>query len=230
MAEAITALALGAVVAHLGVRSLMEARTAVEVVQLESDRLAALRVARHALGQDLASGERGVDWRSFAPDSVQLRSFRGTGIVCAGLSSADTLFVRWSGIRNPNPNKDSLDVLLEDGSRVQADLTSDRTTATRCPSDPAAVLRRWTIAPAPTGEETMARLWERGSYHLVDGVLSYRSRPRKSLSSKGSRQPVMPAVLSSPESRFQDDAGVLSLVLVGKSSKWSERVRLVGPR
>ena len=202
--ESVIALSLSMVVVHMGVSALMAARSAEAATRAESERLAAVRLVRTVVGQDLAVGHRGSDWTSFPPDSLQLKAFRGTALPCTSLlsgSSPDSVYqVSWRGLRRPNSRKDSLDVLLADGSWSSADLRADRTTNVRCPADTTLTLRRWVVSPAIPADNPpiLFRYWERGSYHLVDTVLSYRSRPRKTATSRGSRQPLLPPVIAAP--------------------------------
>ena len=233
--ESVIALTLSAVIAHMGMSALRSARSIEATARAGSERLAAVRVARTVLGQDLAVANRGVDWTSFAPDSLQLKAFRGTALPCASLLSGqrtDTiLHVAWRGLRSPNHRKDSLQVLLADGSWISADLKADRATRLSCAADTTVALRRWVVSPAisASNRAVLFRLWERGSYHLVDTVLSYRSRPRKTATSRGSRQPILPPVIAAPPSEFSDSAGVLALLLRSRSDTgWSRRIRLRG--
>lgn len=226
--EAVIALALGAIVTHVVVQSLLATHRIEAVLRTEVEKLSTLRVARGAIGRDLSHGSRGSDWQSYPPDSISLRAYRGIGVVCGALTAADTLYLGWSGLRNPNARKDSVSLLDENGNWEDFDLAADRAVNERCPADSTLALRRWTLDPAPAVAPVLARLWERGSYHVVDTVLSYRSRPRKSLASKGNRQPISPASLQTPGTMFVDRAGVLSLALHGRDSTWSGLIRLGG--
>jgi len=230
LVESLVALLLSAFVIQLSVRALTGARAAQNDLYTQAEWMATQRLARSTLGLDLAVGQRSTDWTSFPPDSVSLRAFRGNALVCPELTSGDTVYVAWSGMRLPNPTKDSLRILRSDGSWTDADLLRDHTSQKHCSLDASRTLRRWVLAPgASTDSMTLIRLWERGSYHLVDTVFSYRSRPRKSSASRGSRQPLSPAVIVTPPSRFVDSMDVLSLVLHSRRDEdRSSRIRLGG--
>ena len=226
--ESLIALTLGAAVAHIALQALLGTHELQEGMREEVDRLVVLRVARSAIAADLGLGLEGADWRGFPPDSVSLRAYRGVGLVCLSLTSGDTLYVRWQGVRLPNVRKDSVAVLGSNGRWEQLDLVDDRRVSSKCPADTTFDLRRWIVDPAPSAVPMVGRHWERGSYHVVDTVLSYRSRPRKNLAGSGSRQPITPGALRTPGTRFVDSLGGFHLLLTAKDTSWRRWTRLTG--
>ena len=81
------------------------------------------------------------DVRALGRDSIALRVFRGRGIVCA--RGPESVHFRYSGLREPNPDKDSL-LIVGSEQTAPFQLSSERQLCTLSPpeerlADPAAV-------------------------------------------------------------------------------------------
>ena len=174
-------------------------RNAARYASERSTRLDAARAARVVLRRELGAGVEGRDWVAFPPDSVRLRAFRGTGWVCAGADLGRGVTVRWAGIRRPDPVKDSVLVMVEDGSWRAVDLISV-STAGSClsPVMPPPTLQPLTSTPVPSESwvlepevegPVLLRIFESGSYHFGGDALRYRR-------GASGRQPITDAALA----------------------------------
>lgn len=153
----------------------------------------ALRVSVVALGDELRALDPTADLRVVAPDSIALRAFRGAGVVCAA-DRGTAVFVKYRGLREPEPAKDSVLVVDSIGAvRAGALLESERT-ADRCAVRDGESLYRWSV-PLPTSAGTLLLLFESGSYHLSDRALRYRR-------GDGGRQPLTADLFDDGESTF----------------------------
>jgi type II secretory pathway component PulJ len=145
--------------------------------------LAASRAVGWILQEELEGARAGSDVSTPAGDSIGVRAFRGTARVCAG-STARSLLVRWSGLRAPDPAKDSLLVLLSSGRWASRALAARTAGSGECAGSGGS-LERWTLGDS-VAPAALVRLFERGSYHLSDEALRYRI-------GAGGRQPLTPA-------------------------------------
>ncbi len=204
VAEVLIALICGLLVVQLSLAGLARVRSVGLRLTQRSEILAALRVSRVVLRRELRFGVRGVDWVDFAPDSISLRAFRGVGVVCPDGALAPDLMVAWSGMRAPAPEKDSVLLLTGQGAWIRADLLSVRPTSDLCATDPRTELQRWQISVTPEESIVLARLFERGSYHVSGAALRYRR-------GRGGRQPLTPEVFDTPPSGFVKREGSLAL-------------------
>ena len=158
------------------------ARAATELAD-RGESLAALRATAWILQGELDGVRATTDVSPPQGDSFSLRAFRGTAVVCSA-PAPDELVVRWSGFRTPDPSKDSVLVLGGEGSWSVRALAA-RTVAPGACGDPASgAEERWQLDGPVTGPR-LARLFERGSYHLVDDAFRYRI-------GGGGRQPLTP--------------------------------------
>ena len=107
-----------------------------------ADELVALRVSRHVLRRELRHGLPGRDW-SVDADSLSLRAFRGTAIVCAADSVAAEVVVAYRGDRAPDPSKDSVLLVTADGRSAVRALTGTGVASTPCPGSPVGATARW---------------------------------------------------------------------------------------
>jgi len=186
--EALVAFLLCLFVVHVGLTTLGRMRAVERRLADRTDALVAMRVARHALRRELGFGRGGFDWMQDG-DSITLRAFRGVALVCPGAAAADELIVRFAGDRGPDPEKDSVVVVAPDGRSVVRRLVAVRAAPAPCASAPSPELAIWQLdAPLSEGA-VVARLFERGSYHLAGSALRYR----RGLSG---RQPLTPEVWS----------------------------------
>jgi hypothetical protein len=216
--EAIVALTVGLLVLQLGLATLARFRTAQADLAARSDELVALRISRHVLRRELRHGLPGRDWTADA-DSLSLRAFRGTAIVCASDSVAAEMVVSYSGDRAPDPAKDSVLLLTADGRLSVRALAGTGVAPTPCTGPTAGVAARWRLdLGGPTGV-VVARLFERGSYHLSGAALRYRR-------GTSGRQPLTPEVWSNA-SAWDVSADRLGVGLVpvapgaGSATPWS---------
>ena len=115
LVEAIVALLVGLLLMQLGLSTLARFRTAQSELAERADALIAQRVGRHVLRRELRHATAGRDWLTDA-DSLSLRAFRGTGIVCANDSVTAELIVAYRGDRGPDSTKDSVLLFAEDGT------------------------------------------------------------------------------------------------------------------
>lgn len=204
LAEAIVALLLGLFLIHLGLTTTAHLRTAGATMGTRLDLLTATRIVRSVLRRELG---RGVADRDVvvAGDSLRLRVFRGTGVVCSTDPTASEVMVAYRGDRRPQPAKDSVEVTASDGSLSHQDLVGWSAASTGCPGvAPEEELMMWRLdGPLPAGS-VVARLYETGSYHLVAGALRYRI-------GAGGRQPLTPDVWSRTDFVVGDSAVRLHL-------------------
>ena len=200
--EVLLSLLLGLAVISLALRALTHQHTIASRLRSEMDLLSARRLAAIVIGKELRAGVRGRDWIVPAADSLALRAFRGWGPVCASGSEPGRIVVAYHGERAANPAKDSVLILTADGWH-QADLTGRSSEAGSCGTDLGGDSEAWTIDPPVTGA-LLARVFERGSYHVSGGALRYRR-------GLGGRQPLTPDVFD--DDRSTVGAGVDRVVL-----------------
>ncbi len=172
------------------------------------DLLSARRLAAIMIGKELRAGVRGRDWIGPALDSLSLRAFRGWGPVCGLGSEPGKIVVAYHGERAPNPVKDSVLILTADGWR-RADLTGRAWVPRSCRLDLGGDSEVWTIDP-PVAGALVARIFERGSYHVSGGALRYRR-------GWGGRQPLTLDVFDGDRSSIEArvDRVILNLVADG---------------
>lgn len=182
--EALLALLLGLLVAHLALSSLARLGALRARLSLRTDALVALRVSRHVLRRETRHGSEGVDW-AVAGDSLWLRAFRGAAVVCANDTVQATLVVSYAGDRAPDPTKDSVLFVAPDGTRAVRALVGASPTAGSC-SGPGATAS-WRLDRGAPADAVVGKLFERGAYHLADAALRYRR-------GASGRQPLTPEV------------------------------------
>lgn len=115
-------------------------------------------------------------------DSVRLRAVRGAGPVCGG--DGVSIRVRYRGIRQPDPSKDSVVIIADGDTRGSLHVVTDAAADPACPDG-----YRLRLDPPPAGSTGVALIFESGSYHLSGGAFRYRR-------GAGGRQPVTEALLS----------------------------------
>jgi hypothetical protein len=210
LAETLVALLLGFLLIHLGLDALSRLRSARERMASRADALVAVRVSAHVMRRELNQGIEGLDWRLDA-DSIGMRAFRGTAVVCGADPSWTRLLVAFTGDRMPDPTKDSLLLLTPEGGREARALESIAPPTAPCLGPEGSQPATWLLdagAPAPT---VVARLFERGSYHLSGSALRYRR-------GAGGRQPLTPEVWSS-ETRWTRSAGWVGIELLPSDAR-----------
>ena len=81
--------------------------------------------------------------------------------------------VCYRGIRNPNPEKDSILTLGEDGAWLPRALLDRVRDAPGCAGGGEGWTESWRVGEGG-GEWVLGRVFERGSYHFSHGALRYR--------------------------------------------------------
>jgi hypothetical protein len=218
LALLLTAVAVQAawsVAAHQG----RAARVTMDRVELMEVR----RTVGWILQEELRASVRGVDWKLHGTDSVSLRAFRGTGMICPPGAGRELTVLGYGGMRIPNPEKDSVLVLQEDGRWVAVGLVGRTPSSAPCPAAPRLTAERWTVSDSLNGA-VLGRVFERGAYHLAGDAFRY-SR------GGGGRQPLTPLRLVTEESGFRPlPAGfgwLLTTQLPGSAgtrSRWEGRL------
>jgi hypothetical protein len=203
LVEAVIALVLGVLLCAVLAAVLATGQRAAAAYAAAVDRVEARRVAVLVVGGDV---------RPLLPDedlavesgTLLLRAMRGVAITC-GIEEG-TLLVRYRGVREPDPGKDSLVVVRSDGDAVVPLEASTRVAPGPCLSSPEEQLYRWRAGDAAPGGSTLLLLFEHGSYHLSGGALRYRR-------GEGGRQPLTPEVFRDGASRFEAGPGWIGLHL-----------------
>lgn len=189
IAEALVALLLGLMVVHLGVTTMQRLDRFEERASRRQDALLSARIARTVLRGELARGQAGRDW-AVGADSLALRAFRGTGVVCGPPTLAGGLIVAYSGDRRPDPVKDSVELTRPSGAISVGRLSAVAPSSAPCPlATTGESVQEWTLDPPASGPALIGRVFESGSYHLVGSALRYRI-------GGGGRQPLTPEVWS----------------------------------
>jgi len=201
------ALLLGLLVVHMGLDTLARLRATQARLATRGDGIVALRVGRHTLRRELRFGVQGRDWAADS-DSLALRAFRGTALVCPADSAAVSLSVAFRGDRAPDVTKDSVLLVTEGGSRTARALVAIGAPSGACVGAPPEgfVAATWTVETVAPAGAVVAMLFEHGSYHLVDGALRYRR-------GRSGRQPLTPEVWASTSGWITSD-GHLGVELI----------------
>jgi hypothetical protein len=187
--EALVVLLLLAAVAQGGWTVLAQQRLAASDVSSRAEGLETVRTVAWLLREEVSYGRPGRDWWVDGSDSLAMRVFRGAGLVKAGEGEGDRVRVCFRGIRSPNPEKDSILLLGKDGRWSAHGLQARARAQEVCPGLGGGWEEDWTLSPEPS-EAVLGRVFERGSYHLVNGALRYRR-------GGGGRQPLTPERVSS---------------------------------
>lgn len=197
--EALFALSLLGLVLHGGWSVFATFRRAAESAEVSAQGLETVRTVGWILSQELSGGVPGTDWWAGEGDSLGLRAFRGLALARHRTPGGEVV-VCYRGVRNPNPEKDSVLVLGSDGNWRARGLAGRSSGAEGCWDGVEGREEIWTVEePEPQEEWYLARVFERGSYHLADGALRYRS------GAGGGRQPLTAPNLR--EGRFRISPG-----------------------
>ncbi len=216
--ELLLALLLGVVV--------FGAFAGVAVVSLQSalhlrgraESLEAARTVWVVLDEELRPGEPGRDWWPTGDgEGVRLRAFRGIARPCGeeevGSARRTVLF---RGRRAPDPQRDSVLVLGEDGGWRAFHLERVES-GSGCDPMPGEVVQRWSWDGAGSSPPLLLRLYESGSYHLADRALRYRR-------GTGARQPLTPEVFGGESSLSESASGLrVRLVFPGQGGGGIDR-------
>jgi hypothetical protein len=207
--EVLVVLLLALRLMQLGLDSLSKLEGGRGRIAARTDALVALRVSRHVLRRELRHGVAGTDWE-LDGDSLSLRAFRGVALVCASDSASATLVVSYAGDRAPDPAKDSVALLTEDGAAAVRAILATEPAAIACPGLGGGEAESWRLDRGAPPGTLAAKLFERGSYHLSDGALRYRR-------GASGRQPLTPEVWSAATG-WTSSRGGIGLVLVPRDS------------
>lgn len=175
MAAVVSAAFIGVLVTQIRVAAMSSETTARE----ETLRLPAVLLATELSLLAPEEDIRFVDRRA-----IGVRAFRGSGTVCG---AAGSVLVRYTGVRQPDPAKDSVLILAADGTRVAALLDSGPAGAVGCSSSNSFNELAWSLTEEASPGDVVL-LFESGSYHLVDYAVRYRR-------GAGGRQPLTPELL-----------------------------------
>lgn len=129
-----------------------------------------LRISAHILASELRLLDPAVDLELFAARSLGLRAFRGAGLACP--SDGDRLLVRYRGLRQPEPAKDSVLVLNEAGQADVRALDASVRVTDGCPRADGELLFQWDLGDQHP-DASLLLLFEHGSYHLSEHALRY---------------------------------------------------------
>lgn len=190
LVELIAALAAGSLLTTMLAATLVVQTRMAAAIARSAETGDAAAVTLAVLGAE--THEAIADDLSFDADSVALRAFRATAIVC---DTADThAFLRWTGSRGPDAAKDSL-LVLRPGPELALPVAAPvAVTHDNCSALPAERIIRVEAAGAlRTGD--VALVFERGSYHLADRALRWRA-------GSAGRQPLTAEVFDDAASGF----------------------------
>jgi hypothetical protein len=222
LVETVVALLVGLLVLQLGLMTLARFRRAQVDFAERSDALVALRVGRHVLRTELRHGLPGRDW-AVHPDSLPLRAFRGVGKVCANDSAAARLLVVYRGTRAPDPAKDSVLLLAADHSTSVRALIGTGAAFAPCGGPGGGSAERWTLDRAAPAATVVARIFERGAYHIGSSALRYHR-------GGSGQQPLTPEVFTSASAwAASADRLEVSFVPAGRAAPWRGFVAWLGP-
>jgi prepilin-type N-terminal cleavage/methylation domain-containing protein len=183
LAELVVALTIGAILATLLFGALA---AQVRLARAAAGRAAgsdALRTAAHVLSGE-ARRMSFRDVRAMSAESVAIRAFRGTAVVCSmtGMHAG----VRYRGDRLPDPRKDSVIIIADDGTETGLALRDARSGSQSCDAAAGEAVQLWTLSDSVGGAVAML-LFESGSFYLSNRALRYR------IGNEG-RQPLTPEV------------------------------------
>jgi hypothetical protein len=177
--ESLVAIILSLLLTTVCIAAAAVVRANVEDLIGQRDHVEVERVVTQLLTTELRGVRPGIDWEAPGGDSLSLRAFRGWALLCP-IGDFGEVLAATSGIRMPDPQKDSVLVLGPGGVWVPARLVRRNADEGRCGPSGGRV-ERWELDPPVQG--SVARYYERGSYHLSDGALRYRR-------GRGGRQPL----------------------------------------
>lgn len=212
LVEGVLALALLTLLVQAGLGVLSRQRRAAATLVEWDEAVQAVAIGRWVLADELRAGVAGRDWSAPLSDSLGLRAFRGTALVCPSGPVAGRILVHYRGVRMPETEKDSVLLLDGAGGWHAVALAGREAASERCPGAPGPETEWWALSELPASTGPVARLFERGSYHLTGGALRYRR-------GMGGRQPLTAPVLG-PSSglRPAGDRGVVVELRVGSGS------------
>jgi prepilin-type N-terminal cleavage/methylation domain-containing protein len=170
LAELVVALTIGAILATLLFGALA---VQVRLARGAAARAAgsdAVRTAAHVLSGEARRMSSG-DLRAVSAESVAIRAFRGTAIVC-GTNGAHA-DVRYRGDRLPDPRKDSVIIIAASGTETALALRDARTGTGSCSVSAGEDVQVWTVSDS-VADAVMMLLFESGSFYISNRALRYR--------------------------------------------------------
>jgi hypothetical protein len=207
VAEALVALFVSSLIAAVALALFIaQARLARQALD-GAEALDAVRVSALLLPAEARVISPRKDLHAVGPDSAALRVFRGAGVACAGQGGAAT--IRYRGLRDPDPAKDSILILSGGSERM------DALAAVGPPVQPCTVaagetvLGLTTTTTAPIATHDVLLFFESGAYHLSARALRYRPPG-------GTRQPLTADVLDA----------VSGFALLVHATQWPDPVAL----
>jgi len=145
-----------------------------------------------------------ADSRGFDTDSSRQRVFRGAGIVCGVVGA--TAAVRWVGLRNPDPAKDSALALTSSGETVRAVLAAASPSTPPCSARPGEALLELDVTGGLRPGDVVL-VFETGTWHLSGSALRYAR-------GAGGRQPLTPTVFVDDSTGITADTSAAGPVAV----------------
>jgi type II secretory pathway component PulJ len=202
LAELLVALALGALVLSAFTGMLVSSLRWMQGIWLRAEALEVVRTVWVVLDEELRPGRPGRDWELIGEgEGVALRAFRGVARVCAPVPSGGGWMVAYRGRRGPDPARDSVLVLGADGGWRAFDIEAVGA-GSGCRAVDGEVVHRWAWAlPEGIPDPVVARIFERGEYHLSEGALRYRR-------GAGGRQPLTPERPGGGSGFVEDGEGI----------------------
>ncbi len=159
-------------------------RNAGVLIAHRAESLETVRTVAWLLSEEVSSGRPGVDWVVEGGDTLDLRAFRGQGLVDEEATEGASIRLCYWGTRSPNPEKDSVLLLGKNGRWSAHDLRDRTEISTGCLGETGGTEERWNLVPDPP-PSAFARLYEKGRYHLSARALRYQR-------GEGGRQPLTP--------------------------------------
>jgi hypothetical protein len=174
LAEAVVMLVLAVLVGAIMCAALL---SQVRLARSVGERVArndAARSTLHIMPAELRSLDPSRDIRAAAADSIAARWVRGSGIVCA--ASASDLWVRMTGMRQPDPAKDSVLIVSVAGDRVAGMEWAgmDMTGCGGAAADPVYRIRGANVPTDAALAGSAVLVFESGTYYLSQRALRYR--------------------------------------------------------
>jgi hypothetical protein len=153
----------------------------------EAEGLETVRTVGWLLAREVSGGRWGWEVREVGADSVVLRAFRGVATVLGNGGGEERLRVCYGGVRRPAPEKDSVLLMGPDGGWRAFDLEDRVSGGGSCTGVRRGEVEIWTLGRTPDLPDgsVLGRVFESGTYHLVEGAFRYRR-------GGGGRQPLTP--------------------------------------
>jgi hypothetical protein len=214
--EALTALALGGLLCVVLIAALAASRRGAAAHALAIERVEARRLAAVVLAAEVRNLVPGEDFEVPERAVLELRAVRGIAISCGAADGA--VFIRYRGMRDPEPRKDSVIAITAAAERVLA-LAETAPVVGQCHAEPGEVVLGWRFEGEPPPGRPLYLLFERGSYHLSDRALRYRR-------GDGGRQPLTPEIYRDAGSGFVLGDRALEVLLDEGTSSGPVRFRI----